>query len=133
MKNENKETKSECKNRIPIYYAHCKAIYGTPQEKRDVELLEKLGFEVVNPSEEIHEKLCREREDKMSYFVELVKDCGVLAFRSLPNGDIPVGVAKEIDVALEHNIPVIELPSLSLRRRLTISETKTYLCEIGER
>ena len=122
-----------------IYYAHCKSIYETPQEKRDVELLEKFGAEVVNPGEKIHEVECiklmeSERiKNKMEYFLNLIETCDLVAFRSLPSGEIPVGVAKEISHAIEHGIPVIELPSLALRKRMTIEETRHYLAEIGER
>ena len=31
------------------YYAHCLSIFNTPQERRDVAVLETLGFEVYNP------------------------------------------------------------------------------------
>lgn len=41
-----------------VYYAHSLHLYNTPQEKRDIELLEKLGFEVLNPNQpEIQEKI----------------------------------------------------------------------------
>jgi hypothetical protein len=33
-----------------VYYAHCIAIYSTPQEDRDVFTLESMGFEVINPN-----------------------------------------------------------------------------------
>ena len=35
---------------MTVYYAHPMAIYGTPQEDRDIETLENLGFTVVNPN-----------------------------------------------------------------------------------
>ncbi len=34
---------------MKIYYAHPMSLYGTLQEKRDIETLKALGFEVVNP------------------------------------------------------------------------------------
>jgi hypothetical protein len=39
---------------VNCYYAHCQSIYGTPQEDRDVALLEAAGFEVVNPRDLRH-------------------------------------------------------------------------------
>jgi hypothetical protein len=39
---------------LRAYYAHCMAIYNTVQEDRDVSLLTKLGFEVVNPNGPMH-------------------------------------------------------------------------------
>jgi hypothetical protein len=38
---------------VRIYYAHCMAIYNTPQEARDIDLLETIFSEfnyVVNPN-----------------------------------------------------------------------------------
>lgn len=48
---------------MKIYYAHCQAIYGTVQEKRDIELLQRLGFEVVNPSDSIHKENIKNLEN----------------------------------------------------------------------
>lgn len=121
---------------LKIYYAHCMAIYNTPQEKRDVELLQKLGFEVVNPNEKIHQDAVAElaasgaQEKKMEYFFNLVATCDALAFRSLPDGKIPCGVWGELTSL---NIPVIELPSGISRRGLTLNQTREYLKEIGQR
>lgn len=123
-----------------IYYAHCKAIYDTPQEKRDVETLEALGFTVCNPNAPLHrlavEQLQRSMPsaDVMPYFLHLVAQCGALAFRALPQGwSIPAGVAREIDAARAIGIPVIELPSAVLQRGLTVEQTREYLHEAGER
>jgi hypothetical protein len=57
----------------------------------------------------------------------------VLAFRALPDGTIPSGVAQEIKWAGEAGIPVIELPSAVNRRTLTLDQTREYLKEIGQR
>jgi hypothetical protein len=116
-----------------IYYAHCKSIYGTPQEKRDIELLERLGFEVINPNLPEHDKACEKCNDKMFYFTGLVKLADALAFRALPSGEIPSGVGKEIDAARSKDIPIIELPNFSLRNVMSVFRTKMYLKECGER
>lgn len=41
-----------------LYYAHCIAIYSTPQEDRDIETLEELGFTVVNPNSSLIDSAC---------------------------------------------------------------------------
>lgn len=124
---------------MKVYYAHCQAIYGTPQEQRDVKTLEELGFEVVNPGLPEHSEACQEwatqhtSNNKMGYFLEMVDDCDVLAFRALPDGAIPMGVAAEIERAKFHGKPVFELPSGILRREITLAQTREYLYEIGQR
>lgn len=112
---------------MKIYYAHSISIYNTKQEERDIKTLELLGFEVVNPNKEIHQKNYKSKG--MDYFVELVKACDSIAFRSHPNGDIPTGIYKE----LQTDKPIIELPSSINRRQLTVDETREYLKEVGFR
>ena len=116
-----------------IYYAHCKSIYGTKQEERDVYLLVELGYEVINPNEEVHQNMCRACTNPMDYFLNLVGTCSVLAFRALPYGKIPAGVLKEIKHARELEILVIELPVHEDLRSMTVDETRAYLTEVGER
>lgn len=127
---------------MKAYYAHCKAIYGTPQEARDVALIAKLGFEVVNPaSVEVGTRFntwlstCWDHTDegKMSFFLELVSLSDAVIFRALPDGSIPSGVAKEVLHAKSLGVPVLELPSQVTRRLLSLEQTREYLTEIGER
>lgn len=116
---------------MKIYYAHAVNLYGTPQEKRDIELLESLGFEVENPNQKRHAKAYAKRG--MNYFHLVISKCDALAFRALPDNTIPAGIVKEIWIAQSYNYPVIELPSSILRRGLTIDQTREYLTEIGDR
>lgn len=123
-----------------VYYAHCMAIYGTVQEDRDVLTLEQLGFDVVNPNTRATDKQCRlVKEARGSkavmdeIFQPMVKGCSALAFRALPDGSIPAGVAKEIEWAIELGLPVFELPSGIVRRTLDVDVTREYLREIGQR
>ena len=151
-----------------IYYAHCMAIYNTPQENRDVAMLEDLfrtdvsgGWmgDVVNPNTPEVNEACRElraawNENRLEVdvpgypggtydsasaavmdriFKPLVLSCEALAFRALPDGSIPSGVAQEIQWAVQAGLPVIELPSAVNRRTLTIEQTREYLSEIGQR
>ena len=119
-----------------IYYAHCQAIYGTPQEARDIELLQMLGFTVVNPAgfnQETINSMKEHGEDVMAWFCDQVMLCDALAFRALPDGRIPAGLAKEIAAAKEDDMPVFELPGGVLSRTIDVDETREYLREIGQR
>ena len=112
-----------------VYYAHCMALYNTPQEKRDVVLLRKLGFEVVNPNT----KECDQGAKLygMHYFKRFAKTCDLVAFRALPDGAIPSGVALELEWFKELSKPVIELPSGVERRGISREATRQYLREVG--
>lgn len=135
---------------MKIYYAHCMAIYGTPQETRDLLFLKDLfgdhpDLEIVNPnSDRINARCLAARlkfKKKVSaggyimnkIFKPLVLSCDAVAFRSLPDGRIPAGVFKEIEWAQRANKLVFELPSNILGRVLPVDQTKQYLREIGQR
>lgn len=128
-----------------IYYAHCTALYGSAQESRDIALLEHLGAAVLNPnSADIIRRCAQIRECAPvgedvgglimeNVFKPLVLDCDLLAFRALPDGRIPAGVAKEIAWAQEAGIPVLELPSGIIDRTMSVASTRNYLHEVGVR
>jgi len=117
-----------------VYYAHCKAIYNTPQEERDIRLLEKLGFIVLNPNQSVHQENCIDYPDgEMAYFGNLVLRCDLVAFRALPDGRIPSGVYWELDVAITNGRTIIELPSGIKSREMNLRQTREYLVECGQR
>jgi hypothetical protein len=132
-----------------IYYAHSMHLYGTLQEKRDIELLESLGFEVVNPNceeivmqveaiRDIYEKSGATKDATstaiMEYFYEeVIPDCDALAYRSFIDFKIGAGVYGEILIAKSLNKPIIELPTLITSRSLTVAETRQYLMLHGNR
>ena len=125
---------------MKVYYAHFMGIYNTPQEKRDIQTLEELGLEVVNPNlpntqNEVDEALTT--MDYMSMFDKIflskVRNCEVFAFKALPDGRIPSGVAMELLEAQTHNKTIIELPSGMNSRMMDKVETREYLHDIGER
>ena len=116
---------------MKIYYAHCMSIYDTPQEARDVKTLEKLGFEVVNPNHEGSEEAYQ--KEGMDYFKRMVGNCHALAFRALPSGEIPAGIASEIKRAEFWKIPVFELPTRMRSRMIDVECTREYLRESGQR
>jgi hypothetical protein len=69
----------------------------------------------------------------MNVFLQAVTDCDALAFRSFPNGEISAGVAKEINKAYELGKLVIELPSITSKRILSVDDTREYLKLLGNR
>lgn len=112
-----------------VFYAHCMSLYGTPQEERDVCLLEELGYDVVNPSH--RENLYNKHEMGASQI--LIGACHALAFRGLPGGAISAGVTEELVIADKMGLPIFELPTFSLRGSLTIDGTRQYLYDVGAR
>jgi hypothetical protein len=119
-----------------IYYAHPMYLYNTPQEKRDIELLENLDFIVINPNSEPYRSEYKDLMNKgihdMDYWIELARACDCIAFRACPDGKILSGVGTEIRE--NSDMPIIELPSMLTRRIITnVEETREFLGEIGER
>ena len=115
------------------YYAHCMAIYGTKQERDDVKRIRQMGFRVVNPNSDTHKARVADMKSEgctgreiMKYFIEVASRCDVIVFRALPDGKIPAGVDKEINSFIDSNKPVVELPFLSKRKRLSVIETSNY-------
>jgi hypothetical protein len=135
--------------KMKIYYAHSMSLYDTPQEKRDVELLETLGFNVINPnSKEIQDQVdsikgwCAEAgktrdetssEIMLMFFQGVIPFCDALAFRSFHDGKIGAGVWSEIVCAQNRFIPIIELPNIISYRKMDIEETREILKLIGYR
>jgi hypothetical protein len=114
--------------------------YDTPVEKRDVALLESLGFKVTNPNtKEVAVAFTEYRNNilpensYMKFFEDMAAAHDVLAFRGLPDGTIPAGVAKEIAAAKSAGKIVIEIPCGLTRRTLGLEATREYLMDMGER
>lgn len=119
------------------YYAHSMVSYNSTIERDDIELLERLGFYVDNPNQEKYRVECYEYTRKlgsasvMDYFCSLVELNDLLAFRALPDGTIPSGIAKEVAHAYLIGIPVIELPCSVEKRSMDYATTKEYFKELG--
>lgn len=116
---------------MKIYYARPISLYNTKQEDRDLLLLTQLSLQVVNPNKE--ELQQRYKSEGMDVFTAAVKDCDALAFRAFQDGKISAGVKKEIDAAIELGKPVIELPTITSRRVLSVDDTRQYLILLGHR
>lgn len=139
---------------LRCYYAHCVAIYESPQEERDIDRLLTLGFDVINPNSPYFGDRCAEIKRIFSVaYAQDYLDAGeaimdlvfkplfdgldsamdLVAFRALPDGRIPSGVARELLWARLAGIPVIELPSNVSERGMTVDSTREYLREVGYR
>ena len=124
-------TKSQQSNKLKVYYARPINLYNTPQDARDIELIEQLGLEVVNPNKEVLAE--RYKKEGMDVFLEAINDCNALAFRSFPDLKISAGVVKEIEKAQELKLPVFELPTITETRCLSVKDTRAYLGYLGQR
>lgn len=128
---------------MKVYYAHFMGIYNTPQEARDIATLESLGLEVINPNTaeiqwEVDDfKKGKFRDDYTMLFDVIfftrIRDCEVFAFRALPDGRIPGGVAKELKEAQDNNKIIIELPCSTISISMDGEETREYLRDMGQR
>lgn len=116
---------------MKIYYARPISLYNTRQDERDIRLLSELFGDCINPNKE--ELQNRYKQEGMDVFLQAVSDCDALAFRSFPCGAISAGVKKEIDKAIELGKPVIELPTITEKRVLSIEDTRSYLTYLGYR
>jgi hypothetical protein len=125
--------------KLKVYYAHFMGIYNTPQEERDVKTLEALGLEVLNPNTpEVSAEFAAEKTgsyeakfDKV--FGTKVRECEVFAFKALPDGRIPGGIAMELKYATAAGKIIIELPSGTYARMMGRDDTREYLRDIGQR
>lgn len=116
---------------MKVYYARPISIYNTMQDERDIRMLELMGFEVNNPNKaELSE---RYKTEGIEAYLKLVRDSDIVAFRAFQDGSIGAGVYKEINEAMAHNKPVIELPTITSKRILSVEDTREYLRLIGFR
>jgi hypothetical protein len=109
---------------MKAYYARCMAIYGTARERKDEDLIRKLGYEPIDFKTDDIEAAAKLHG--MQPFKPLVKSADILFFRGLPDGRISAGVMQEIRWAQESGIPVLELPHTQ-GRGMTLEDTREYL------
>jgi len=107
-----------------VYYSHTMLMYNSSIEEEDTKLLEKMGYEVINPNKKENEEEYL-RTLNFDVFLRLVKQCDILAFRGI-FGKISFGVKTEIDYARQLGLPIIELPTFTSDRFLSITETQNY-------
>lgn len=116
---------------MKAYYARPISIYNTHQDTRDIDLITKLGFELVNPNKE--ELQQRYKNEGMDVFLNAVSDCQIIFFRSFQDLKISLGVKKEIDKGIELGLIILELPTILESRILSLEDTRNYLKYCGYR
>lgn len=116
---------------MKVYFARPINLYNTNQDERDIETIKQLGFIVVNPNK--LELQSRYEKEGMDVFFEALSDCDAIFFRSFYNLKISAGVQKEIDKGIELNKIIIELPTLTEERTLSVADTRNYLKYTGYR
>ena len=116
-----------------VYYAHAISQYDTATERADVETLLKMFHTVVNPNDPKIEKAYQDSGKDWKIFDDLVLKADVIAYRTLSDGRITSGVWKEVQKAVDHGIPVIELPNYTTALVMTKEETLQHLKEKGLR
>lgn len=116
---------------MKIYYARPISLYNTKQEDRDLETISLAGWEVLNPNKK--ELADRYKTEGMDVFLAAVTECDGLVYRSFQDGKISAGVKKEIDKATEIGKFVLELPTITSNRILSVEDTREYLKLIGNR
>ncbi len=117
---------------MKIYFARPISQYGTFQDNRDIALLEKMKFEVINPAKTTEVKEDYKKRGMPAY-TDLVATADALAFRSFVDLKIGAGVCAEIQKAQEMGLPVFELPTITAQRELSVEETRQYLSLLGQR
>lgn len=116
---------------MKAYFARPISLYNTKQDLRDLEILQKLGFDVVNPNkEELYKKY---EKEGMSVFLECLKDCDIIVFRSFQDNKISAGVFKEIQEGASQGKIILELPTITSNRILSVDDTRLYLQYLGHR
>lgn len=116
---------------MKIYYARPISLYNTKQENRDLATFKEFGWEVLNPNKE--ELQIRYAQEGMDVFLMAVSECDALVFRAFQDGQISAGVVKEIMKAEELGKPVLELPTITSKRELSVDDTREYLRLLGVR
>ena len=117
--------------KLKCYYAHFVGQYNTRIEKLDIETLQRLGFDVINPN---NEKYSNEYEEykknnplsPMEYFNKIINKCDIFAYRCLYDKTITAGVHKELKHAKKYNKIIIELPN-NYYSVLSVTETRALL------
>jgi hypothetical protein len=116
---------------MKVYYARPISLYNTKQDERDIQFLEALGFEVNNPNKA--ELVERYKTEGMEVYLQLARESDVVAFRAFQDGKIGAGVYKEVQEAYQAGKLVIELPTITSSRVLSVEDTREYLKLLGHR
>jgi len=121
-------------NQIKIYYAHPISMYGSLQEKRDIEQIKSIfpNSIIYNPGSDEESNIGYKKEG-MEYFYNKIAFSDILIFRAFPDGKLGAGVVGEINKAKDSKKGILELPILTETRYLSINDTREYLKLCGKR
>lgn len=85
---------------MKIYFAHAMTDYGNARERAAVTILERAGWEVINPNGPTHsaavDAMRTAGHNVMDYFTGLVRAADATAYMLTEDGDIGPGVLKEV-------------------------------------
>jgi hypothetical protein len=116
------------------YYAHPVTTYDFLIESNNIQLLENLGFEIINPStpKEIQEELQNRihldgKFYNTEFFEHALSKCSILAFRFFPDKAIETDSTVEINEIFRYKLPIIELSQDIESCSLSNEEIITYL------
>ena len=117
-----------------IYYAHCMIDYHTNKSTKHKEALMRMGFDIVDPSNDIYQTKVEEMisegktsKEIMDYFLEVVVSCHHLAFSLTDEGKVSAGAWKEIQTMKEKGGTIIQMPNLDNLDVMSVEETRAYL------
>jgi hypothetical protein len=139
-----------------IYFAHPISEYGSKNEARVVEALEKRGYDVINPNSAVHQAKVKELqaqfnteanpkaagEHVMKYFVDVCDSCDAVAAMPFPNGMFGAGVVKEVNSFVKRtkdvfgisvqgeNILIDKMRGVPESRRLNVDDTRAMLAKL---
>jgi hypothetical protein len=127
-----------------LYFAHPMSSYGSVDETKIVDTLQKQGFDVLNPgdaehcgkSKTIFNDAVRETGNKnaaasivMDYFMSVAAACDACVFLTFPDGSISAGVGKEVKRFLAEGKTVLEAKVDGEAVSLTpVSDLSGYVC-----
>ena len=89
-----------------IYFAHPISAYNSPIEAQAIQVLERAGFVVVNPSDPVHAEACG---SDMTLWTALAGTCDAVAMLGFEDGAIGAGVAKEVATVHGQGKPVFKV------------------------
>lgn len=143
--------------KLRIYYAHPISMYWSDEEKRVVKALEAAGYEVINPSDEIHARAVEQIKEQYKddpaegsrrvmsdYFIPLAQSCDICGIQSFPDKSFGAGAAGEARGMLERGQAVHEIiveadriiltdpiTALPAERCLDVDSTRAMLNKLG--
>jgi hypothetical protein len=122
---------------VKIYFARCYVEYGTPEDNAIKKAILDKGHELVDPSE-FDESEYKRRG--MEFHLEKVRQCDELYYKTVGDGRVTAGVAREILEAILHDIKVTQVwwsttghfreeswTYLAFEDVMTIDETRDYI------